>query len=361
VIKRIPANERTGPAAIDYVEFADGLAGLLPAEKSRALRRDLGDLAVRVIRLGTLPERMAYDKELLVVQAGKPLEIVLGNDDFMPHNFVITKPGALEEVGMLAEASAANPEFQARQFVPNSNKVLLSSRLLQTRETQQLSFTVPATPGVYPYVCTYPGHWRRMYGALYVVADLDAYTANPEAYLAKNPMPVADALLKDRRPRTEWKLEDLALSVEHLEPGRSYNSGKQMFTMASCISCHKVGDQGNDFGPKLTELDPKWKPVDVLREILEPSLRIHEKFKSQVVELKNGKTVTGLVMGEKDGNLLLVENPIETRTESKVSLMPKGLLDKLSRDEVLDLLSFVFAKGDPKHPLFTKSGHGHGH
>jgi putative heme-binding domain-containing protein len=317
---------------------------------------------------------MAYDKELLVVQAGKPLEIVLGNDDFMPHNFVITKPGALEEVGMLAEASAANPEFQARQFVPNSNKVLLSSRLLQTRETQQLSFTAPATPGVYPYVCTYPGHWRRMYGALYVVADLDAYTANPEAYLAKNPTPVADALLKDRRPRTEWKLEDLALSVEHLEPGRSYNSGKQMFTMASCISCHKVGEQGNDFGPKLTELDPKWKPVDVLREILEPSLRIHEKFKSQVVELKNGKTVTGLVMGEKDGNLLLVENPlakatataiplnqIETRTESKVSLMPKGLLDKLSRDEVLDLLSFVFAKGDPKHPLFTKGGQGHGH
>jgi hypothetical protein len=84
VIKRIPANERTGPAAIDYVEFADGLAGLLPAEKSRALRRDLGELAVRVIRLGTLPERMAYDKELLVVQAGKPLEIVLGNGNLSP-------------------------------------------------------------------------------------------------------------------------------------------------------------------------------------------------------------------------------------------------------------------------------------
>jgi putative heme-binding domain-containing protein len=213
-----------------------------------------------------------------------------------------------------------------------------------------------------------------MYGALYVVADLDAYQANPEAYLAKNPMPAADALLKDRRPRTEWKLDDLATAAEHLEPGRSYNSGRQMFTMASCISCHKVGDQGNDFGPKLTELDPKWKPVDVLREILEPSHRIHEKFRSQVIELKNGKTITGLVTGEKDGNVLVVENPlakaeatpipkgqIESRTESKVSLMPKGLLDKLTRDEVLDLLSFVFAKGDPKHPLFSKGGHGHGH
>ena len=52
---------------------------------------------------------------------------------------------------------------------------------------------------------------------------------------------------------------------------------------------------------------------------------------------------------------------VESRTESKVSLMPKGLLDKLTRDEVIDLLSFVFAKGDPKHPLFQKGGHGHGH
>jgi len=374
VIKSIPAKDRTGPAAIDYVEFADGLSALLPDDRARSLRKELGDLAVRVIRLGTLPERMAYDKELIVAQAGKPIEIVLTNDDFMPHNFVITSPGALEEVGALAEASAASPEFQARQFVPKSAKVLLSSRLLQTRESQQLAFTAPATPGVYPYVCTYPGHWRRMYGALYVVADLDAYQANPEAYLAKNPMTAADALLKDRRPRTEWKLDDLATAVEHLEPGRSYNSGRQMFTMASCISCHKVGDQGNDFGPKLAELDPKWKPVDVLREILEPSHRIHEKFRSQVIELKNGKTITGLVTGEKDGSLLVVENPlakaeatkvpkaeVESRAESKVSLMPKGLLDKLTRDEVIDLLSFVFAKGDPKHPLFQKGGHGHGH
>lgn len=374
VIRAIPARERTGPAAIDYVEFVDGLAGLLPGDKAASVRRELGDLAVRVIRLGTLPERMAYDKELLVVQAGKPLEIVLTNDDFMPHNFVIARPGSLEEVGTLAEASASSPEFQASQFVPKSGKVLLSSRLLQTRETQQLAFTAPATPGVYPYVCTYPGHWRRMYGALYVVADLNAYQADPEGYLARNPMPVADALLKDRRPRTEWRMEDLAGAVEKLEPGRNYNSARQVFTMASCISCHKVGEQGNDFGPKLAELDPKWKPADVLREILEPSHRIHERFKSQVIELKNGKTITGLVTGEKDGNLLVVENPlakaeatpipkgqVESLTESKVSLMPKGLLDKLTRDEVIDLLSFVFAKGDPKHPLFSREGHGHGH
>ena len=53
-------------------------------------------------------------------------------------------------------------------------------------QSQALSFQAPNEPGIYPYVCTYPGHWRRMYGALYVVKDLSEYQANPQAYLAKS-------------------------------------------------------------------------------------------------------------------------------------------------------------------------------
>jgi hypothetical protein len=83
-----------------------------------------------------------------------------------------------------------------RQYVPASNKVLLASGLLQPRQSERLSFTAPTRPGVYPYVCTYPGHWRRMYGALYVVEDLDEYLADPEAYLAAHPLPIEDELLK---------------------------------------------------------------------------------------------------------------------------------------------------------------------
>ena len=95
------------------------------------------------------------------------------------------------------------PEFAVRQFVPNSDKVLAGSKLMQPRDSQRLSWSAPKEAGVYPYVCTYPGHWRRMYGALYVVEDLDAYEANPETYLAAHPLTIKDDLLKDRRPRTE--------------------------------------------------------------------------------------------------------------------------------------------------------------
>src|SRR5439155_875572 len=166
----------------DALEFADRLASLLPIEEARKIRVELGQLGVRVIRIGTLPERMAYDKEVIVVEKGKAVEFLFENFDLMPHNIVFAKPGSMEELGKIAEASASNPEFQARYFVPKSDKVLLSSILLQPRETQKLSWTAPATPGVYPYVCTYPGHWMRMHGALYVVDNLEEYLANPDAY-----------------------------------------------------------------------------------------------------------------------------------------------------------------------------------
>ena len=371
-IRKVPPAERTAPAALDALEFADALASFLPPADAKKARAELGELGVKVIRVSTLPERMSYDKEMIVVKAGKPVEFLLENNDLMPHNFVITLPGAMEEIGKMAEATATSPDAQARHFVPQSNKILLSSRLLQARESQKLSWTAPAQPGVYPYVCTYPGHWLRMHGALYVVADLDEYLANPEAYLAKNLLPIKDELLKDRRPRTEWKLEDLTPFAIEMKGGRSYGNGKQMFQAASCIACHRLEGVGNEFGPDLTKLDAKLKIEDVLKDIVEPSSKINEKYQSWKFEMKSGKEYTGIILEEKDGKIKLIENPlakaepviikaddIETRSKSPVSLMPKGLLDKLSREEILDLLAYIYSRANKSHPLFQGEGHSH--
>jgi putative heme-binding domain-containing protein len=257
--------------------------------------------------------------------------------------------------------------------VPRSSKILLSSTLLQPRASERLSFTAPAKPGVYPYVCTYPGHWLRMHGALYVVDDLEAYQANAESYLAAHPLEIRDELLKDNRPRTEWKFEDLAGAVAEMKNGRSYNNGKHIFQMATCIACHKLDGMGNEFGPDLTKLEPKMTPADILKDILEPSAKINEKYQSFVIELKNGTTVTGLILEKKDGVLKVIENPLASTKareikesdidgqpmKSPVSMMPKGLLDKLTRDEILDLLAFLACRGDKNHGLFKGDVHHH--
>ncbi len=373
-IKKIPAKERTTPEAIDAIEFADGLAGLLPAEEGKKVRTELGELGVRVIRINTLLERMSYDKDVLVVRAGKPVEFVFENTDLMPHNFVITTPGSMEELGKLAEASATSPEFAARGFVPKSPKVLLGSVLLQPREVQKLSFNAPTKPGVYPYVCTYPGHWMRMHGALYVVDDLVSYQANPEEYLTKNPLEIKDPLLKDRRPRTEWKYEELIDAVKEMKAGRNFANGKQMFTVGTCVACHKMENVGNEFAPDLTKYDPKFKITDMLKDVLEPSFRINEKFETWAIETTAGKKYTGLITEETPEHIKVLENPlvkaepvlikktdIEDRKKSPLSAMPKGLVDKLTKDEILDLLAYVWSKGNKEHELFKPDPHAHHH
>ena len=307
---------------------------------------------------------MAYDKEQIAVQAGKTIEIVFENDDLMPHNFVVIKPGSLEEVGMLGETTAPNRTPASGNSSPEATRCYFIA-IAPAPGDPAAKLHRTAEPGVYPFVCTFPGHWRRMYGAMYVVNDLDGYLAGPEGYLKKHPLAIADALLKFNRPRTEWKFDDLAPLVAEQEHGRSYANGKQLFTVASCIACHQLNGVGKQVGPDLTKIDPKHTPVDVFRDIIEPSFRIDEKYYTYIISTDEGKIVTGLIVEETPDVVKLIENPlvkcdptivkkssIVERKKSPVSLMPKGLLDKLTRDEILDLVAYVYAHGDPQNKLF---------
>jgi putative heme-binding domain-containing protein len=372
-LRKVPVQERTSPAVLDTMQLADALAAMLPLAEAKQIRKELGELGVRVIRLGTVPDQMIYDKDRLAVKAGRPVEIIFENTDLMPHNFVLTQPGALQEIGTLAEATATQPGALEQHYVPASPKIILGSRLLQPREAQTLRFTAPAKPGVYPYVCTYPGHWLRMHGALYVVEDIDEYQADPEAYLTKNQLPIADELLKFIRPRTEWRFDDLLTAVEKLDHGRSFNTGKQMFQVATCVACHQMNGAGTPIGPDLMKLDPKLTPTDILRDLLEPSFRINEQFQTHLIETQEGKIITGLVVEETPEIVKIIDNPlakaepitlkkadIAERKKSSTSVMPKGLLDKLTREEILDLMAYLIARGDQQHKLF-QGGHQHGH
>jgi len=370
-IRQLPSEERTSPTALEAVQLGESLAALLPSDEARRVRKELGELGVKVIRLGTVTDQMRYDQDQLVLQAGRKCEIWFENTDLMPHNLVIAQPGSMEELGILAEAAATQPGALARHYVPESNKVLLASRLLQPRDAQRLSFTAPSQPGVYPYVCTYPGHWRRMHGSLYVVADLEEYLADPEAYVAAQGLVPQDELLKFNRPRKEWKFDDLADSVEHLQH-RSLAGAKQMFQVATCVACHKLGGVGTELGPDLAKIDPKQTPHDILRSLVEPSHKIDEKYQSYIFELESGLTVTGMVVAETPSQISIVENPlakaeptvlakseIAAREKSPASIMPKGLLDKLTHEEILDLVAYLVARGDANSKLFS-SDHDHG-
>jgi azurin len=111
---------------------------------------------------------MKYDLKNFTVPAGKPVEIIFENPDFMQHNLVITQQGAMETVGRSADKLAADPNGAEMQYVPSMPEVLFSTKLVNPQESVTLRFTAPAKPGDYPYVCTFPGHWRIMNGVMKV-------------------------------------------------------------------------------------------------------------------------------------------------------------------------------------------------
>jgi len=210
-----------------------------------------------------------------------------------------------------------------------------------------------------------------MFGALYVVENLEEYQANPEQYLAANPLPIKDGLLKFISRNTDWKFDDLIAAVNPISHGRSYEVGKKLFTVANCVACHKVKGEGKEIGPDLAKIDPKrFNTEHLLRSLVEPSKDIEEKYQSYTFVLLNGKSATGMIVEEDDKVVKLLVDPlakaaprvikksnIDERIKSKKSIMPEGLASKLTQEEIVDLLAYIFAKGEEKHMLFHKHNH----
>lgn len=121
-----------------------------------------------VLRVQAVPNQLLFAPAELRAKAGARVRVVFENPDLMPHNWVLVAPGADETVGVLADAMATEPTGAARHFVPAAPGVLHATPLVEPNGRAELSFTAPAQPGRYPYLCTFPGHWRIMRGVLVV-------------------------------------------------------------------------------------------------------------------------------------------------------------------------------------------------
>ena len=120
------------------------------------------------IVLKVVKDIMQFDKKLINLKAGDKVSLRFENPDGMLHNLLIIKPGTLQKVGAAADALLRNPKAADMQYVPNIPEVLFSTKLLSSGQSYVLEFTVPETPGDYPFVCTFPGHWRGMNGIIRV-------------------------------------------------------------------------------------------------------------------------------------------------------------------------------------------------
>ena len=118
------------------------------------------------ITISCVKEKLLYDIKEFTVRSGQKITVHFKNEDFPPHNLLFVKPGTADEVAALAVALGA--EGFAKQFRPDTDKILYGSTMLDHGQDATIQFTAPA-PGDYPYVCTFPGHALLMRGVMKVV------------------------------------------------------------------------------------------------------------------------------------------------------------------------------------------------
>lgn len=156
-----------GPAGGSVAAGEAGQAGNAAGNSAGAAESGSGEAVV--ITMGVVPDLMQYDKKEFTVEAGQRVIIEFENNDAMQHNMLIIKPGTLQKVGTAADELARNPGQTEKLYVPEIPEVMYASELLNPGEMATLEFVAPEDPGDYPYVCTFPGHWRGMNGIMKVV------------------------------------------------------------------------------------------------------------------------------------------------------------------------------------------------
>lgn len=167
------------------------------------------------------------------------------------------------------------------------------------------------------------------------------------------------------RPERAWTLEELSSAASVGLKRRDFANGRRMFAATGCYACHRFGDQGGMTGPDLTSAGRRYSPHDLLEQVVNPSKEINEQFSAITVTTEDGLIHTGVVVNLDGDSMTLntdLTDPnsrvkidrklIDELIVSKTSAMPTGLFNRMTQEEILDLIAYLISGGDAKHEVF---------
>jgi putative heme-binding domain-containing protein len=122
----------------------------------------------------------------------------------------------------------------------------------------------------------------------------------------------------------------------------------------NCLKCHAIAGAGGQVGPGLESIGASAQPDYLADSLFEPGKAVKENYHALVVATNDGKIYTGIKVRQSPSELVLrdaedreVAIPLGTIEEQKMggSLMPAGLIDNLTRQELVDLIKFLSQLG----------------
>ena len=149
---------------------------------------------------------------------------------------------------------------------------------------------------------------------------------------------------------------DLEVFVKLVRGNANARRGEAIYARENlkCVACHRIGDQGGRVGPNLTAIGAS-SPLDyVIDSLIQPAKNVKEGYSTLVVQTAAGQVLTGIQVSRSADELVLRD---ATGKEVKIlaadideesvgtSLMPAGLIDGLSREELADLVRYLSELG----------------
>ena len=195
------------------------------------------------------------------------------------------------------------------------------------------------------------GHWENCSEEHRVALAFDAGRARAKKQRFKSKAP--------KGPGRDWQSSDIPALVAQGFDGRKKGAGRNLFHAAGCASCHYFEGEGGFGGPDLTSLKNKMRPQDLLESIIEPSKVVSDQYSGKVLTKKDGTAYFGVVHKTWDGDMEIYEvveakadaapmrvlvADVEKVEGSPMSPMPKDLVDRLSADELRDLVAYLLGK-----------------
>jgi putative heme-binding domain-containing protein len=296
-----------------------------------------------------LAGHLMADDELLaaVLQSSTPdaraaaVHVIADLHEFVPNAFDLVAPLVNDpHPRVRLEAVRALSFFQTSQSV----KVALQA--LSEPLDPQLSYTLESTLGALRP--TWSAALERgedlAEGDQTAAAFLDRVVASTDRSQA------ATALLKSLIEHYN-RLGHRTTTMSRINAlGGSPADGEKIF-MRSCKACHRVGAEGAEFGPNLSDVGKRLKREEILESILFPNLKIEPKYRATNIVTLDGNALSGLVVAEKNGEISLLLGDgklqkipladVEERQEVEVSSMPERLHEGMNGAEFLDLLAYL--------------------
>ena len=156
-----------------------------------------------------------------------------------------------------------------------------------------------------------------------------------------------------RRFIHNWQMGDLEPLLNTEPKVGAIERGRELFRIAQCHRCHRIAGRGGVTGPDLTSVGNRFDTRYLVEALIQPSKVISDQYRQHVMITSDGRVLTGRVVSQDEQTTTIRTDPLSTgettlrndeiisRKPSPVSEMPTGLVNVLTKEEILDLIAYM--------------------